>query len=330
MSPASDPERRAPPGTTLVTGAAGFAGRHLLRRLDGRSVIGWHSPENPPPAGFRGVTWRSVDLLDASAVEAAVALDEPQEIYHLAGAAQVDTSWNNVVPHLRINALGTHHLLEAVRRAGEPCRVLVVTSAQVYQSSDDPIDELAPLVPGTPYGLSKLAQDQLAMRAALDDGLDVVVARPFNHTGPGQEAAFAVPSFARQIARIEAGLAPPTVSVGNLDTRRDITDVRDVVAAYEVLMMRAPSGRPYNICSARAWRIGDLLEELVHLSRVPVTVAQDASRERPHDVPVMQGDATRIRSELGWLPQLSVEATLRDTLDWWRRRVSRNPGSPGH
>ena len=327
MSQAPGPDRGASAGTTLVTGAAGFAGRHLLRRLRGGSLVGWHHPETPAPGEFRDLTWRGVDLLDRAAVEAAVALDAPREIFHLAGAARVDTSWNNVVPHLRINALGTHRLLDAVRRAGRPCRVLVVTSAQVYQSSDDPIDESAPLVPLTPYGLSKLAQDQLAIRAAIDDGLDVVVARPFNHTGPGQDAAFAVPSFARQIARIEAGLAPPTVSVGNLDTRRDITDVRDVVGAYELLVRRAPSGRPFNICSARAWRIGDLLEELVRLARVPVAVATDPSRRRPHDVPVMQGDATRLRSELGWMPRLSVETTLRDTLDWWRERVAAEPDS---
>jgi len=304
--------------TTLVTGAAGFVGHHLLRRLRGRRLIGWHRPGRPAPASPPGVVWRAVDLLDRDGVEAALGIDTPDEVYHLAGAPQIDTSWRNVVPHLQTNALGTYHLLEAIRRASLACRTLVVTSAQIYQSGDDPLDEDAPLVPPNPYGLSKLAQDQLALRAVDEDGLDVVIARPFNHTGPGQKPAYAVPGFARQIARIEAGLEPPTIAVGNLDTRRDITDVRDVIEAYVLMIASAPAGRPYNVCSGRAWRIGDLLEELRHLARRPIEVAVDESRLRPNDIPVVQGDATRIRSELGWSPHISVEQTLRDTLDWWR------------
>jgi GDP-4-dehydro-6-deoxy-D-mannose reductase len=306
--------------TTLVTGAAGFVGQHLLGRLRGRRLLGWHRPGRPTPASPPGVAWRAVDLLDRDTVESALGIDAPDEVYHLAGAPQVDTSWQNVVPHLRTNALGTYYLLEAIRRANLGCRTLVVTSAQVYQPGDDPLDENAPLVPPNPYGLSKLAQDQLALRAADEDGLDVVVARPFNHTGPGQKAAYAVPGFARQIARIEAGLEEPTIAVGNLDTRRDITDVRDVVDAYLLMMTSAPAGRPYNVCSGRAWRIGDLLEELLHLAHRPIAVAVDESRLRPNDIPVVQGDATRIRSELGWSPHISVEQTLRDTLDWWRKQ----------
>jgi len=308
-------------GTTLVTGASGFVGQHLLTRLRGRHVIGWHHPQQPAPASSPGVTWRAVDVVEREAVESALGLDAPDEIYHLAGAPQVDTSWQNVVPHLRTNAIGTYHLLEAVQRLNLSCRMLVVTSAQIYQSSDDPIDEDAPMVPPTPYGLSKLAQDQLALRAAREDGLDVVLARPFNHTGPGQQPAYAVPSFARQIARIEAGLAPPVITVGNLDSRRDITDVRDVIDAYRLMMQSAPPGRPYNVCSGRAWRIGDLLEELLQRSRADIEVSVDPSRLRPHDVPVIQGDATRIRSELGWAPRTTVEETLRDTLNWWRRET---------
>lgn len=308
-------------GTTLVTGAAGFVGQHLLKRLRRQRLVGWYYPDKAPPAAGPHLTWRAVDLLDRDGVEAALELDAPDEIYHLAGAPQVDTSWKSVVPHLRTNALGTYYLLESAHRINLGCRIMVVTSAQIYQSSDDPIDEDAPMVPPTPYGLSKLAQDQLALRAAHEDGLDVVLARPFNHTGPGQQPSYAVPSFARQIARIEAGLVPPTITVGNLDSRRDITDVRDVVEAYHLMMQGAPPGRPYNVCSGRAWRIGDLLDELLQLTEVDVEVAVDESRRRPVDVPVMQGDATRIRSELGWSPHISVEETLRDTLDWWRRQT---------
>jgi len=199
--------------------------------------------------------------------------------------------------------------------------VLVVTSAQIYQAGDEAIDEGAPRVPANPYGLSKLAADDLALRAAAEDGLDVIVARPFNHAGPRQSAEYVVSSFARQIARIEAGLAPPVIHVGNLDARRDLTDVRDVVAAYERMMDAAPIGRPYNICSGRAWRIADLLDELRQLSAVQVRIEVDEQRLRPADIPVIQGDATRIRTELGWTPRIKVEETLHDTLVWWREQV---------
>lgn len=310
-------------GTTLVTGATGFVGGHLLDRLaDTGPIVAWYRPEGRPPNLDRGVDWLAVDLLDRPAVARAIDEVTPTSIYHVAGAPQVDTSWQNVVPHLRGNALATHNLLEAVRQLERPCRVLVVSSSQIYQMTDEPISEETTLLPATPYGLSKLAQDQLALRACHEDGLDIVLARPFNHAGPGQSPAFAIPSFARQIARIEAGLAKPEIQVGNLDTRRDLTDVRDVVDAYVRLMSSAPRGRPYNICSGRAWRIRDLLDELLQFAQTPVKVDVDETRLRPHDVPVVQGDATRIRAELGWSPKIRVEQTLLDTLEYWRAEVA--------
>ncbi len=309
-------------GPTLVTGATGFVGGHLLDRLGSAApVVGWHRPSGRAPEHATVTAWQAVDLLDRRRVREALDADKPARIYHLAGAPHVGASWQTVVAHLETNALGTHHLLDSLRELALPCRVVVVTSAQIYQASDEPIDEDAPRVPVNPYGFSKLAADDLALRAAAEDGLDVVVARPFNHAGPRQSPEYAVSSFARQIARLEAGLAPPVISVGNLEARRDLTDVRDVAAAYERLMEAAPRGRAYNICSGRAWRIADLLDELRHLSSVDVRIEVDEQRLRPSDTPVMQGDATRIRTELGWSPRIPVEATLRDTLEWWRGQV---------
>lgn len=315
----------ASPAATIVTGAAGFAGGHLLERLSGEGpVLGWCRPGGqPPPTRETSVTWQAVDVTDRESVMRAIAASKPGRIFHLAGAASVETSWVNAVPHLRINVLGTQHVLEAVRRAEQPCRVLVVTSAQVYAMSDDPVSEDSRLLPQSPYGLTKLAQDRLALSAAASDHLDVMVARPFNHIGPRQGAGFAVSSFARQIARIEAGLEPPLLRVGNLETRRDISDVRDVVDAYVRIMDGGLKGRAYNVCSGRAWRIRDLLEELLHLSTIPISVEIDQERFRPVDVPVVQGDPTRLRTELGWTPHIRVERTLQDTLDAWRREVSR-------
>jgi GDP-4-dehydro-6-deoxy-D-mannose reductase len=267
-----------------------------------------------------GVQWRGVELTDRDSVTSAIADASPSRIFHLAGAPSVETSWTNAVPHLRINALGTHYLLDAVRRAGQVCRVLVVTSAQVYDMGDRALDEGSPLRPSTPYGLTKLAQDELA-RAAAADGLDVVVARPFNHIGPRQTAGFAIASFARQIARIEAGLDAPVMRVGNLDPRRDLSDVRDVADAYIGLMARGTAGRAYNVCSGAAHRIGDVLDSLRRLATVAVAKETDTARLRPNDVPLVVGDAARIRAETGWSPRIPLETTLRDTLEWWRAEV---------
>ncbi len=307
---------------TVVTGAAGFVGRYLIERLAGTTpLIGWHRPGSPPPDVGFPIDWDPVDVTDRAAVAAAIDERRPARVYHLAGAANVGESWQTSGQHLRTNALGTHHLLTAVRTYAPTCRVLVVSSAMIYRSTDAPIDEHAAVGPASPYGLSKLAQDQRALSAAADEHLDVVVARPFNQTGPRQGVAFALSSFARQLARIEAGLDPPELRVGNLDARRDITDVRDVVAAYERLMAGGMAGRPYNVCSGRAWRIRDLLHELLQASTTAVRVTVDPSRLRPTDVPIVQGNAARIRAELGWMPTLSVEQSLRDMLAWWRTRV---------
>lgn len=309
-------------GPTLVTGARGFAGSHLLDRLSGREpLVAWHRPERAAPDAVPGVDWRAVDVRDRASVRAAVAATRPARIYHLAGAPHVDTAWRDVVPHLEANVLGTHYLLEAVREAALACRVLVVSSGMVYAPRAEPIDEDAPLVPATPYGLSKLAQDQLALRAAVEDHLDIVVARPFNHAGPRQDAGFAVSSFARQIALIEAGQAPPELHVGNLDARRDFTDVRDVAAAYEQLLDRAPAGRPFNVCSGVAVRIGDVLDRLLAVSHTRIRVVIDETRLRPVDVPVLEGNPSRIRAEVGWTPHLPLDQTLHDTLAWWRGHV---------
>lgn len=311
---------RAP--LTLVTGAAGFAGLHLVDRL-GRSAVvhGWTLPGTPRPPTTVPVTWHDVDITDGAAVDRAIQALQPDRIFHLAGAPSVETSWTNAVPHLAVNAMGAAHLVDAVRRHAPRCRVLVVTSAQVYRNGEAPIDEAAPLGPPSPYGLTKLAQDQLAEAAARVDGMDVVVARPFNHIGPGQAPGFAVPSFARQIARIERGLDPPVIRVGNLDTCRDFTDVRDVAAAYCHIMDGAPAGRVYNVCSGSAYRIGDLLDTLVGLAQVVIRVSTDPDRLRPADIPRILGDNSRLRTELGWAPRIPITTTLKDTLEWWRQQT---------
>jgi GDP-4-dehydro-6-deoxy-D-mannose reductase len=190
----------------------------------------------------------------------------------------------------------------------------------VYQPAPERLTEAHPLVPATPYGVSKLAQELLAARA-VGDRLDVRIARAFNHVGPRQDASFAASDFARQIAEIEAGRRQPEIVAGNLEARRDMTDVRDTVRAYQMLIERGQTARPYNVCSGKAIAISDVLDRLVAKARVPVRVRVDQARFRPQDVPLLEGDPSRIREELGWAPAIPLERTLDDVLEYWRGEI---------
>lgn len=308
-------------GPLLVTGATGFAGSHLLDRLlaAGEAVAAWAGPRGRAGEGDdRRVRWQTVDILDRAAVAGAIRRLKPRVVFHLAGLPHVGESWQQADRALQVNALGTHHLLDAVEQEAPGCRVVVAGSALVYRPSDRALSEEAPLAPADPYGVSKLAQEMLAGRAAAD----VVRTRPFNHAGPRQSDAFVTSSFARQIAEIEAGLREPTLLVGNLEARRDIMDVRDTARAYEALAARGRSGAVYNICSGVAYRVGDLLERLLGLARTRVSVRQDPARLRPSDNPVVLGDHSRLTADTGWQPEIPVETTLADLLAWWRPRVA--------
>jgi GDP-4-dehydro-6-deoxy-D-mannose reductase len=300
----------------LVTGANGFAGSHLVEHLlaspKPRRGEGGSSPN------LVGWTRESLDLLDRDRVRSAIHDLQPTQIYHCAGVPHVAESWRDSEQTLAGNVLATQHLLDALRRARVRCRVLVSGSATVYAASDRPLTETDAVAPNNPYAVSKLAQEQLALRAMQEDGLEVVVTRSFNHTGPRQTPAFAAPSMARQIAMIERGAIEPVIKVGNLDARRDLTDVRDVVRAYATLMTSGTSGVVYNVASGVGRSIRSVLEALVSRSRVPVRIEIDPDRMRPNDVPSIVGDYTRLERATGWRPEVSFDRTLDDLLDYWR------------
>ena len=306
-------------GGPLVTGATGFAGGHLVDRLllSHDEVNAWAHAQVPSATDSR-VRWRAVDLTDRGAIETALAESRPGVIYHCAGLPHVAESWARAGQALQVNALGTHFLLDAAARLGFDPLVVVVSSALVYRPALDAMADDHPIGPVDPYGVSKLAQEMTAARSSTRS----VIARPFNHAGPRQSPAFVTSSFARQIAEIEAGRAEPILRVGNLDARRDITDVRDTVRAYEVLGATGTPGASYNVCSGTAYRVGDLLERLLGLARVQVTVQQDPARMRPSDNPVVLGDAGRLTRETGWRPEIPIEQTLADLLNWWRAHIA--------
>jgi GDP-4-dehydro-6-deoxy-D-mannose reductase len=303
-------------GFPLITGATGFAGGHLLDRLvgQGKKVHAW-GHTNLRQDNSETVSWTAVDMLDRAAVRTALAIARPSVIYHCAGLADVHDAWRAPARALRVNVLGTHNLLEAARDLGLSCGVLVTGSAEVYRPSETALCEDDPIGPTNPYGVSKLAQELTAADAALPAWL----VRPFKHAGPRQSPAYVTSAFAQQIAEIEAARREPVVRVGNLDAQRDITDVRDTVRAYQAIAEAGRPGRPYNVCSGRAYSMRSLLDILLSLARVKVRVEVDPARLRPSDNPVIVGSHARLTADTGWTPVIPIEQTLADLLDYWRR-----------
>jgi GDP-4-dehydro-6-deoxy-D-mannose reductase len=310
-------------GVVLVTGAAGFAGSHVVEALGGREeVVGWTHHAPPPQEIARLASWQRVDLLNPSEVRDAIARLKPAAVIHCAGAPNVAHSWRDTVTPLSANVLATHHLFDALGRTGTACRVVVSGSGTVYAASTAPLTEDSPIAPSNPYAVSKLVQEQLAFRAAHEDGVDVIVTRSFNHTGPRQSAAFAAPNMARQIALIEAGVAEPVIKTGNLDAQRDITDVRDVARAYIALLRRGASSTLYNVSSGTTRVMRSVLDALVARAHVQVRVETDPALMRPNDTPIVLGDPTRLREATGWRPEVPFDRTLDDLLNYWRRTTT--------
>jgi GDP-4-dehydro-6-deoxy-D-mannose reductase len=314
------------PGPPLVTGATGFAGSHLVDHLlvQHPSVAAWshRGGREQDARDHPRVLWDAVDLLDRAAVSRALSDLQPSAVYHCAAVAHVGESWLEPARALRVNVLGTHHVLEGMREAGLRSPVLVTGSALVYRPSSTLLREDDPIGPTDPYGVSKLAQEMLSVRST---DVPVFIVRPFNHAGPRQASTYVTSSFARQIAEIEAGRSAPVLRVGNLEARRDITDVRDTVRAYSLVVQRGQPGRPYNVCSGEAYRVRDLLDALVGLSRASIGIEVDQARLRPIDNPVIAGDRSRIGAETGWIPEIPIERTLDDLLNYWRRQIAAEP-----
>lgn len=309
----------------LVTGASGFVGPHLLAALreahpDAELTATSHAPASAD--AMPGVCWLTLDLTEASAVEALVADARPDAVYHLAARSSVAASFEDPAAAFAVNAGGTLHLLDALRRRAPAARTLFVSSAEVYGGASARPDEAAPLAPANPYAASKAAAEMVCVAAFRAHGQPIVRARAFNHTGPGQTAAFAAGAFAEQIARIEAGLQAPVLSVGNLEARRDFLDVRDVVAAYVALMGLGRPGEAYNVASGASVRMRELLDGLLDLASVSIALRPDPERMRPSDVPELVGDASKLRAETGWAPRIPLAVTLADLLEQKRRNVA--------
>jgi GDP-4-dehydro-6-deoxy-D-mannose reductase len=295
----------------LVTGANGFVGTWLTAHLRDRGdeVIGID---------------HEVNVTDGPAVRDAVAAAAPEAVYHLAARAHVGDSWVDPEEVLRVNAIGTLHVLEAARACPVPPRVLLTSSAEVYGWVGEdglPVTEATALAPVTPYAASKVAAEYLGVQAHLAYGLAVVRVRPFNHIGPGQSPGFVVAALAARIVEAaRAGAA--SIPVGNLEARRDLTDVRDIVRAYRLLMLSGAPGDVYNVCSGRDVAIAEVARRLLDLAGSDVRLVADRDLMRPVDVPVVRGDPTKLRDATGWRPEFDLDTTLRDVLEQWREPVA--------
>lgn len=310
---------------TLVTGAGGFVGSHLIEDAEDAeadaTIVGWLRPGTSPLRKGARVRWMEVEMHDRDQVRSALGEVAPTAIYHLAGVPHVGDSWSHTYETFAGNVLATHYLFDSLRRLRLAPRVLITSSAAVYAPSNAAIRESDAVNPNSPYGTSKLAQEMVARRAWEDDGMPALIARSFNHIGPRQSPSFVAPSIARQIAEIEAGHKPPVLTMGNMESERDIMDVRDTVRAYRALMRSGAPGVPYNVCSGTPVRIRFLVETFIAKARVPITVAQDPSRLRPNDTPLILGDRRRISDDTGWSPAIALDQTVDDLLEYWRRHL---------
>lgn len=289
-----------------ITGASGFVGHWLSRHLahcgDTVDVL---------PEG--------VDIVDGGAVRSAVHASAPEVVYHLAALTHVGRSWEVPEPTLQVNVAGTLNLLEAARTSERPPRVVLISSAEVYGSgSGGVLAESAPLLPVSPYAASKVCAEFLGVQAHVGRGLEVVRVRPFNHVGPGQEDSFVVSALARRVA--EAERSGGDVRVGNLAAARDFTDVRDVVRVYRRLAEVGEPGTTYNVCSGVDVSMADIAGRLLALAGADLVLVTDPQLVRPVDLPALRGNPARVQAATGWRPEIALETTLHDVLQYWRAR----------
>lgn len=319
----------------LITGITGFVGGHLAGYLLGRGerheVYGlcrWRSPRENIAAIYDKVHMVEADLGDMGGLVRHLSGIRPEVIFHLAAQSYVLTSFNTPIDTLSTNVIGTANLLEAVRIVGIDPVIHICSSSEVYgqvSEADLPIRESCPFKPASPYAVSKVGEDMIAYQYWVSYGMKTIRTRMFTHTGPHRGDVFAMSFFGKQIAAAELGLAGPVVRVGNLGSVRTFCDVRDAVRAYWLLVNKCPPGEVYNIGGDRTMTIGDCLDILLSSAKVSCRIETDPRLLRPSDVTLQIPCTDKFRNETGWRPEIPLEKTLSDILDYWRDELSRNP-----
>ena len=311
----------------LITGATGFVGNHLARMLLNEGLVVWGTALNDREKMDSDISYKvnllTCDIRNPDSIRAVLTTCQPDYIFHLAAQSNVARSWEKPAETFEINAMGTVHLMDEVVRLGFNSKLLLVGSAEEYgrvTPAQVPIKETTPLEPVNPYGSSKAAISMLFRQYFVKFGLPVIYVRAFNHIGPGQAPGFVTVDFARQIAEIEDGIKEAVVKVGNLEAKRDFSDVRDVVRAYWMLIRQGLSGEVYNVSSGCPFPVRRILDIFLEKAKVKIEILPDQNRMRPSDVPILSGDITKIKAVTDWAPTISIEQSLVDILDYWRDR----------
>ncbi|MBU1974864.1 MAG: GDP-mannose 4,6-dehydratase [Nanoarchaeota archaeon] len=324
------------PKKALITGITGFVGSHLAEHMmeHGYEVYGtvrWRSKTENIDHIKDKLKLIECDLRDLSSVQKAINEVKPNVIFHLAAQSFVHASFHAPQECITTNILGNVNLLEAVRMAKstdpsfDPI-IQIAGSSEEYghvKSDECPITEDNPLRPMSPYGVSKVAQDLISRQYYKSYGIKSIVTRAFNHEGPRRGDVFVTSNFAQQVANIESGKQDPVIKHGNLDAKRDFTDVRDMVVAYRLCVEKGVPGEVYNICSGDkgTYSIQAMLDMLLKMSKVKVDTEQDPARMRPSDVNILNGDCSKFMKHTGWKPTIDFQKTMQDLLDYWRERV---------
>ncbi len=305
---------------SLITGVSGFVGPYLVEHLvaNRHTVYGLERVDKK----VKNCTIYVADVLDAEKVADIVKKVKPDYIFHLAGQSSVEVSWKEPELTMRINADGTRNLLDGVVAAKINPKIVVVSSSEIYGNPQKlPLTEDHLLKPTSPYGESRLKQEEVVQDYVKKQNLQIVIARSFPHTGPGQIPKFVCPAFAEQIVRIEKKKAVPEIKTGNLGNERDFCDVRDVVRAYLLLAEKGRNGEAYNICYGKAWKIRAVLDYLLSMSPAKPTVTIDPDKLRKNDMKKVEGSHAKITKETGWKPEIRFEDTLKDILEYWRKTI---------
>lgn len=316
----------------LITGITGFVGSHLAEYILNNfpnirvyGLIRWRSKRDNIRGFENKINLVEGDMRDYSSMYNVISEVLPDKIFHLAAQSFVPTSFTAPTETLVTNVIGELNIFEAVRKIGINPRILIAGSSEEYglvKKSELPIKETTPLRPQSPYAVSKVAQDMLGYQYFMSYSLNIVRTRAFNHTGPRRGEVFVASNFAKQIAMIEKGKQEPIIFVGNLEAKRDFTDVRDIVEAYWLALERCKFGEVYNISSDKTYSIKEILDILCSFSKVKdIKIKVDPNRLRPSDVPVLCGDSSKFRKTTGWKPKIPIEKTLSDLLDYWRDRT---------
>lgn len=316
----------------IITGVTGFAGSHLTEYIINNKLAELHGTYRGKSTDLSNINHVKdklnlvkCDITDYFVVKQTIKEIDPDYIFHLAAQSFVPESWKSPKETLETNIMGTLNIFEAIREVNPEIKVQIASSSETYglvYENETPIKETNPFRPLSPYGVSKAAMDLLGYQYHQSYGLKIIMTRAFNHTGPRRGDVFVASNWSKQIAEIEKGTQKPVLMVGSLTSKRDFTDVRDIVRAYWLAVEKCEPGEAYNICSGKTHTMQSILDKLLSFTDKKITIKEDPKRLRPSDVKVLLGDHGKFTKQTGWEPEIPLDKTLKDLLDYWRKKLA--------